>query len=78
MVVWIVLSLLAIIMVFYYKHRKKPVRSFLLGSISGIAALFVVNGVTSGVLAINYATLAISAILGIPGVATVAIFNQIF
>jgi len=60
--------------------NEKGGRSVMLSAVSGIAALFAVNtvGLLSGVtLAVNWYTLGISGIMGIPGVVSMLAMNVI-
>ena len=76
LIAWIIMAVLGIVMVLYYKNTKRPVRNFLLGAGSGFALLCGVNFLTTGLITVNFYTLAAAGILGIPGVVTTLLFNQ--
>ena len=70
----ITITLAAFTLVLYFvlcAGQKKPLKSMLLNSLSGLAALVaaaVVSGSMGCGIAVNYATVLVSAALGIPGV----------
>ncbi len=65
--------------VWWMIKSEKGARSLFLSAFSGIAAIFAVNtiGLISGVtIAVNWYTLGISGIMGIPGVVAILIGNM--
>ena len=78
---WRTLLLFALLMVRWYGRQKAPLKSFLFGSLSGVLTLFPASFFLAQAglpLAINAATLAVSAIFGIPGVVGLSVFCGIF
>lgn len=68
------LIILSVIMIVYYIKSKKKVSKFLVGVGSGLGSLLVFSYILGGAgyaLSLNFVTIAISAILGIPGVALI-------
>ena len=67
--------LLFIILVMIYSKGKHPIGKLFLGGISGVAALFPVQMALSAAgyeISWNLFTIAVSAVLGLPGVALLA------
>ncbi len=70
----ITIALAAVSLLFYLRlcgSQKNPLKSMLLNSLSGLAALVtaaVVSGTMGCGIAVNYATVLVSTALGIPGV----------
>ena len=63
--------IIAAIMIFYYSRQKKPVKTALLGGISGIGSLFLAKAAFlafGAAFPFNPISLCISGFLGIPGV----------
>lgn len=72
----------ALVMIIIQKiaGAKTPVRATVLSMISGIAALIAVNlcaGFTDVFIPVSVLSLAVSAVLGIPGVTTLLILQMI-
>lgn len=70
------LAVLAVVMLLYYKHSKKPVKRFLLGGGTGLISLLAIHQFTTGWITVNYFTLGVSVVLGVPGVITTIVLNQ--
>lgn len=71
-----VIVLLFIIMLWYYKNAKRRISKFLFGVISGVVMLYPAGFIVSamgGVLNVNLFSVAVSSVLGIPGVAVLLI-----
>ncbi len=75
---WILVAGIAILLVItcaYYSKSKKRIRKMLFGSLSGIAVLYPVQLAMSSFgygISMNLFTVAVSAVLGIPGVVLLA------
>ena len=72
---------LFIINVMYYKSTKNPWRNGLIAGASGVICFFPVQMLLQYLgfsLAINYFTLALSVLLGIPGVILMGIYTVFF
>ena len=66
--------ILCVIMFVYYIKSKKKISKFIVGVGSGLGSLLACSYILNGVgyaISVNFATLSISAILGIPGVALI-------
>ena len=75
-IVYGAMAITAVIMLIYYMRSEKPVRSALLGMLSGAAALLIVNHFGGGalpMLPLNGFTAFIALTFGIPGVAAMAV-----
>lgn len=73
--------ILFIINIMYYKSTKNPIKKGLIGAASGIAAMIPTGLFMSMAglpLALNYTTLLLSALLGIPGVILLVIYTVFF
>lgn len=80
MVFWLVLGVLAVLVLRQILQHRSPLKALTFGVLSGVLTLFPVSYLLAqaGVhLAINGATLAIAAVLGIPGVAGLACFSAL-
>lgn len=70
----ITITIAAASLIFYFLlcgSQKKPLKSMLLNSLSGLAALIAAAVVSGGMgcgIAVNYATVLIATALGVPGV----------
>jgi pro-sigmaK processing inhibitor BofA len=72
-------SIVVLIMLIYYIRRKRKIISFLFGSITGAAALLILNkyGAMLGIdVPLNLFNVAGSAVLGVPFVVCLAILTQ--
>lgn len=70
------LIILAVIMIIYYAKSNKKISKILIGSFLGIGLLYPLHYLLlkMGIqLAVNYITLAIAGILGIPGLALLCV-----
>ena len=70
----------AVIMAVYYLTRKRRVRNFLFGSLTGLAALFILNrygGHFGTMLPLNWFNVSGSAILGVPFVIILVIMKML-
>ena len=70
----------AVIMAAYYLTRKRRVRTFLLGSLTGLAALFILNrygGHFGTMLPLNWFNVSGSTILGVPFVIILVIMKML-
>lgn len=79
-IVYGAMAITAVIMLIYYMRSEKPVRSALLGMLSGAAALLIVNHFGGGalpMLPLNGFTAFIALTLGIPGVAAMAVLTLV-
>lgn len=77
---WVVMGILAFLMIRHDLQHQKPLKSLGFGVLSGVLTLFPVSYflAQAGVnLAINGATLAFASVLGIPGVAGMAVFASL-
>ena len=69
-------ALAALVMLIYYMRREKPVRSAVLGMVSGAAALLAVHYLEFlPTLPLNGFTAFAALVLGVPGVALMAILT---
>ena len=77
---WIVLGVVAILVVRQYLNHRTPLKALLFGTLSGVLTLFPMSFFLAQagiVLSINAASLAVAAVLGIPGVVGLAVFSVI-
>ena len=77
-IAWCLLAVLALIMAWYYKHSKKPVKSALIGTVSGVAAAALAWTFQIGSFTLSYFSIGVAAVLGVPGVVTTMVLNQLF
>jgi hypothetical protein len=74
----LVCSVVVLIMGIYYMSRRNRVRAFLFGSLTGLAALFILErwgGSFNTVLPLNAFNVCGSAVLGVPFVIMLVIFK---
>lgn len=80
LIFYAVFALCAIIMLLYYRKKEKPVKSALLGMITGAAALLAANffGAEIGLaVPINGFTAFVSLTLGAPGVLALCVISML-
>jgi pro-sigmaK processing inhibitor BofA len=80
MIFKICVSFIILITIIYYLKRKRKILSFLIGSITGVSALFLLNKFgeyINYIPPLNFFNIIASGILGIPYVVTLFVINLI-
>lgn len=80
LIFWLICGIAVFVMFIYYSRRDRKILSFIFGSFTGIAALFIMNrygGTIGAEIPLNIFNVSGSAVLGVPFVAGLVVLKYL-